>query len=86
MGPIYKRDHEHLGTTDQLIIRTRRKLLACAKDWRDKGIVPPGVDSPEIYRQRSGDLVLPRSVDWWEGTKDRRERFDAVVERPPVEV
>jgi nitrite reductase/ring-hydroxylating ferredoxin subunit len=86
MGPIYQRDHEHLGTTDQLIIRTRRKLLACAKDWRDKGIVPPGVDNPEFYRQRSGDLVLPRSLDWWEGTKDRRERFDAVVDRPPVQV
>jgi nitrite reductase/ring-hydroxylating ferredoxin subunit len=86
MGPIYQRDHEHLGTTDQLIIRTRRKLLACAKDWRDKGIIPPGVDNPEFYRQRSGDLVLPRSVDWWEGTKDRRERFDAVVDRPPVQV
>ena len=86
MGPIYKRDHEHLGTTDQLIIRTRRKLLACAKEWREKGVVPPGVDNPEVYRQRSGDLVLPRSVDWWEGTKDRRERFDAVVERSSVGV
>ena len=28
MGTIYDRTHEHLGTTDALIIRTRRKLIA----------------------------------------------------------
>jgi hypothetical protein len=81
MGPIYDRTREHLGTTDQLIIRTRRKLLACARALRDQGLVPPGVDNPEVYRQRSGDLVLPRSVDWWEGTRALRERFEAKVER-----
>ena len=34
-----------------------------------------GVDHPELYRQRSGDLVLPRSVDWWEGTTELRKAF-----------
>jgi hypothetical protein len=84
MGVIYNRWREHLGTTDQLIIRTRRKLLASAKAFRDYGTVPPGVDTPEVYRQRSGDLVLPRNVDWWEGTRELRERFDAKVEREPA--
>ncbi len=84
MGHIYQRDHEHLGTTDQLIIRTRRRVVQAAQALRDHGIVPKGVDHPEVYRQRSGDLVLPRSVDWWEGTKDRRERFDAVPDRAPA--
>ena len=33
MGTIYDRTHEHLGTTDALIIRTRRKLIKVAKDF-----------------------------------------------------
>jgi phenylpropionate dioxygenase-like ring-hydroxylating dioxygenase large terminal subunit len=75
MGPIYDRSHEHLGTTDALIIRTRRRVIAAAKALRDHGIVPPGVDNPEIYAQRSGGVILPRNVDWWDGTQDLRRAF-----------
>jgi phenylpropionate dioxygenase-like ring-hydroxylating dioxygenase large terminal subunit len=75
MGPIYNRTSEHLGTTDALIIRTRRRIIAAAKALRDDGILPPGVDEPDIYRQRSGGVILPRNVDWWEGTKDLRQAF-----------
>ena len=78
MGTIYTRFREHLGTTDTMIIRTRRRLLHAAKAYRETGIPSPGVDHPEVYHQRSGDLVLPRSLDWWDGTKERRERFDYV--------
>jgi hypothetical protein len=75
MGPIYDRTSEHLGTTDALIIRTRRRVIAASKALRDHGIMPPGVDEPLIYRQRSGGVILPRNVDWWEGTKDLRQAF-----------
>ena len=75
MGPIYDRSHEHLGTTDALIIRTRRRVIAAAKALRDEGIIPPGVDDPNIYAQRSGGVILPRNVDWWEGTQDLRRAF-----------
>jgi hypothetical protein len=81
MGPIYDRSREHLGTTDQLIIRTRRRMLAAAKAHRDHGIVPPGVDNPEVYRHRSGGVILPRSADWWEATKNLRQAF---VEHPEL--
>jgi hypothetical protein len=81
MGVIMDRSREHLGTTDQLIIRTRRKLMACARALRDEGVVPPGVDNPEVYHQRSGGIVLPRSADWWEATRSLREQFDA---KPPM--
>jgi hypothetical protein len=77
MGTIYDRSREHLGTTDQLIIRTRRRMLAAAKAHRDNGVVPPGVDDPEVYRHRSGGVILPRNVDWWAATKDLREAFVA---------
>ena len=75
MGKIYNRSREHLGTTDQLIIRTRRRMLAAAKALRDHGTIPPGVDNPEVYRQRSGGVVLPRSVDWWDATAELRTAF-----------
>jgi hypothetical protein len=67
-----------------MIIRTRRRLLNAAKAYRETGEPSLGVDNPEVYHQRSGDLVLPRNVDWWDGTKELRERFDAVREEAPV--
>ena len=84
MGSIYDRTREHLGTTDALIIRTRRKLIKTAKEFRDQGVLPPGVDDPELYHMRSGEFLLPRSVDWWNALKERREQFDAKVERTPT--
>ena len=81
MGPIYDRTHEHLGTTDALIIRPRRRLIAAAKALRDEGVVPAAVDHPELYRQRSGGAIVSRDVDWWEATKDLRQAF---VEQPQL--
>jgi hypothetical protein len=81
MGPIMDRSKEHLGTTDALIIRTRRKLIAAAKALRERGVTPPGVDSPEVYRQRSGGVILPRGVDWWSGTAELRARFSTNASR-----
>jgi phenylpropionate dioxygenase-like ring-hydroxylating dioxygenase large terminal subunit len=72
---IVRRDREHLGTTDSAIIRVRRLLLDAAKTLRDHGTVPPCVDNPEIYRQRSGWVVLPKGVDFWEGARPMREAF-----------
>jgi hypothetical protein len=79
MGVIYQRDHEHLGTTDQFIIRVRRRLINLAKALREQGTVPPGVDNPEAYRQRSGEVVFPRSEDFWVGYQKLRARFNSTV-------
>jgi phenylpropionate dioxygenase-like ring-hydroxylating dioxygenase large terminal subunit len=73
MGPIYNRSREHLGTSDAMIIRARRKWIAAARALRDNGVVPPGVDNPEMYIERSGEVILPRSVDWWEGSRNLRK-------------
>ena len=77
MGPIYDRSHEHLGTTDQMIIRTRRAYINAAKALREQGAVPYGVDHPQAFHQRSGQVILPRNVEWFEATKELRERFEA---------
>jgi phthalate 4,5-dioxygenase len=73
MGAIYKRDQEHLGTSDAMVIKTRRRLLGAAKALRDEGTVPPGADDPTAYRVRSGGTILPRDVDWLEATAELRK-------------
>ena len=75
MGPIYDRSHEHLGTSDAMVIRTRRRLVNAAKALSRDGALSPGVDDPAIYRYRSGGVILPRSADWLEATKDLRRAF-----------
>jgi phenylpropionate dioxygenase-like ring-hydroxylating dioxygenase large terminal subunit len=74
MGPIYQRDKEHLGTSDSMIIRTRRRWLAVARAFAENGVLPPNVDEPRTYRLRSGEVILPRSADWWDGSRDLREK------------
>jgi len=73
MGPIYDRTQEHLGTSDAMVIRTRRRVINAARALRDNGAVPPGVDSPAVYRHRSGGVVLPRDADWLNATKELRQ-------------
>jgi hypothetical protein len=75
MGAIYDRSHEHLGTTDALIIRTRRRMINAAKALRDQGTPPPASEDASIYAQRSGQVVLPRNADWWEETRELRKAF-----------
>ena len=54
MGPIVDRTEEHLGTTDQMIIQTRRRWLRAVRDMMEDGTTPPGVDQPELYHQKGG--------------------------------
>jgi hypothetical protein len=75
MGGIYDRSHEHLGTSDAMVIRTRRRLINAATALRDDGIIPPGVDNPAIYETRSGGAILPVSADWLDATASLRKAF-----------
>jgi phthalate 4,5-dioxygenase len=74
MGSIVDRSIEHLGTTDSMIIRVRRSLLQAAKTYAERGLAP-GVDEPEMYRLRSGHIVLPENMNVWEATKELRCAF-----------
>jgi phenylpropionate dioxygenase-like ring-hydroxylating dioxygenase large terminal subunit len=84
MGRIYDRSHEHLGTSDSMVIRTRRRLISAARSLRDRGETPPGVDDPAVYRTRSGSVILPRSASWLEATQAARWPKVAIGE--PVRV
>jgi nitrite reductase/ring-hydroxylating ferredoxin subunit len=72
MGEIYDRTDEHLGTSDLMVIRTRKRLIDAARALRDTGKVPPGVDDPGVYATRSGGVILPRGADWLEATRELR--------------
>jgi hypothetical protein len=80
MGPRMNRIHEHLGTSDSMIIHTRKRLLRAVKALEQFGEVPPGVDTPEVYRSRSGSIILPPGVDWLTATEHLRKPSVAVGE------
>ena len=75
MGALLDRTIEHLGVSDTMIIRTRKRLLDAVRALRDGGVVPPGVDNPEVYGTRAGWLILANGVDWWEGSEEMRRAF-----------
>jgi phthalate 4,5-dioxygenase len=72
MGPIYDRTQERLGSSDQMVIRTRKRLIDAARALRDHGTIPPGVDDPDVYQVRSGGAILPRGANWLAATRELR--------------
>jgi nitrite reductase/ring-hydroxylating ferredoxin subunit len=86
MGAIYDRTQEHLATSDNMIIRARRRLINAAKAYRDQGAIPPGVDNPELFRMRSGGALLPKGVNGLEMLKEvhfmRADNIEVEVEVP----
>ena len=45
---------------------------------RERGSAALCVDTPEVYRQRSGWIVLPEEQDYWEASRPLREAFQKV--------
>ena len=67
MGPIYDRTREHLGTTDSAIIFWRRYLLRLAADL-ERGIEPPMLENPDLFRALPLEATLPEGqfADVWQ--------------------
>ena len=81
-GPIFDRSKEHLGTSDTMIVRTRRRLIDAARDFAATGATPPGVDDPEIFAVRGGGTIITRDADWLAATEGLRRAF---VEHPELD-
>jgi hypothetical protein len=65
MGPIVDHELEHLAPSDQMITRTRRRLLLAARALRDQGVAPPGAEDASVYRgARSGYLTSDDQTPW----------------------
>jgi hypothetical protein len=75
MGAIYDRSQERLGTSDQMIIRSRRRLINAVTAFAETGSTPMTVEHPEFYRLRSGSTLLPIDADWITATENLREAF-----------
>ena len=81
MGPITQHDFEHLAPSDQMVTRTRRRLLLAARALRDKGVLPPGVEDADVFRgARSGYFISEDNIPW----QDIYARHLAASVRPPV--
>ena len=65
MGPITDHGFEHLTSADQMVVRTRRRLLQAARDFAATGEAPPGVDDPGVFMgARSGFFTAERGARW----------------------
>jgi phthalate 4,5-dioxygenase len=65
MGPILDHTFEHLAPSDQMIARTRRRLLAAARALRDRRVPPPGTENVEVFRDaRGGYFVSDARSEW----------------------
>jgi hypothetical protein len=65
MGPITDHDWEHLAPTDQMIARTRRRLLLAARAYRDSGELPPGASDPDTFMgARAGSFLFAPTRRW----------------------
>jgi phthalate 4,5-dioxygenase oxygenase subunit len=82
MGPLLDRSSEHLGSSDVMVIRVRRRLIAAAHALRESGEIPPGAQNPAVYRTRSGSVFLPKGADWIAATENLRQAF---VDHPELD-
>src|SRR5207244_4118901 len=65
MGPIMDHSMEHLVPSDQMVARTRRRMVKAVQAFASEGRSPPGVDDPQVFaRARSGFFLAPQDVPW----------------------
>jgi hypothetical protein len=65
MGAIVDHSLEHLVSSDQMVAKTRRRMIKALTRFVEEGAAPPGVDDPEVFAAaRSGFLVADAAVEW----------------------
>ena len=79
MGPILDHSLEHLAPSDQMITRTRRRLLLAARALRDEGVPPPGIDDVEVFRDARGGYFVSDDTRGW---RDAYAHQLALTSRP----
>ncbi len=72
MGPIVDHALEHLVPSDQMVGKTRRRMVKALQRFVEQKVSPPGVDDPEVFAAaRSGFFVADAQVDWPDVYHDR---------------
>jgi hypothetical protein len=72
MGPIQDRTREHLVSSDNGIVKTRRRLMDAASAVA-RGADPPGLD-PEAQRARAVSMVVSRELSLREAIAREQKR------------
>ncbi|MET0307333.1 MAG: Rieske 2Fe-2S domain-containing protein [Sphingomonas sp.] len=76
MGPIVDRTKEHLGTSDRMIMMTRRLMMRQARALVEEGTVPVTATNPELFRYaRAGFVLLPEERDWLDAYNEYRAKW-----------
>ena len=85
MGAISDHELEHLGPSDLMISRTRRRLLLAVRGLRENSVPPPGVDDPGVFfHARSGCYLHAAASDFTDAYRAqlaRAERWSAGTAR-----
>ena len=85
MGALLDRTVEHVGTSDAMIIKIRRRLMEAAQAFELHKVVPPGVEDPEVYRTRAaGQLLRPRNPDLAAGLLEAAAQLHSDQPQPPI--
>ena len=71
MGAILDHTFEHLAPSDQMITRTRRRLLMAARALRDKRVRPPGVENVEVFRDARGGYFVSDDRSGWQDSYEQ---------------
>jgi phthalate 4,5-dioxygenase oxygenase subunit len=80
MGPITDHSFEHLVPSDQMVARTRRRVLRAALALRQEGVLPPGIADPEaMWGARSGSFHTAAEVPWQEAYRERLKEATRVA-------
>jgi nitrite reductase/ring-hydroxylating ferredoxin subunit len=72
MGPIQDRTREHLVSSDNGIVKTRRRLMDAASAVA-RGLAPPGHD-PETQRARAVSMVVSRELSLFEAIAREQQK------------
>jgi phthalate 4,5-dioxygenase oxygenase subunit len=83
MGPTADRSQEHLGSSDLMVVRTRRRILQAAQAFAEEGVSPPALDRPESYGVRAGGLFIPEEENWVEYVE---QFLPAFVDHPDLDL
>jgi nitrite reductase/ring-hydroxylating ferredoxin subunit len=75
MGPIVDRSMEHLGSSDRMVMITRKALLDAIRDHKEKGALPRVLVEPELARRATGgDMLVTKGVDWVDAYEEAMTR------------
>ena len=65
MGSIIDHAMEHLVPSDQMVAKTRRRMVKALQRFVEEQVSPPGVDDPKVFAAaRSGFFVADARVEW----------------------